>query len=113
MDTGHDDVLRDFISEMKRLRSMLDQRTKAYSDTYEDLAAFMKTIRGRKILSPQLERQFQAKLRKVRLTMSWSSSPAPARVCTGIRAARKAFSIAVSCALVRTSTAWSAHRPPG
>lgn len=65
MDTGHDDVLRNFISEMKRLRSMLDQRTKAYADTYEELADFMRTIRGRKILSAQLRRELQGKVRRV------------------------------------------------
>lgn len=65
VDTGQDDVLRDFISEMKRLRSMLDVRTTAYADTYEDLADYMKSIRGRKILSPQMRRELQAKVRKV------------------------------------------------
>ena len=65
MDSGHDDVLRNFISEMKRLRSMLDQRTKAYADTYEELADFMRTIRGRKILSAQHRRELQGKVRRV------------------------------------------------
>ena len=50
---------------MKRLRSMLDQRTKAYADTYEELADFMRTIRGRKILSAQLRRELQGKVRRV------------------------------------------------
>jgi hypothetical protein len=65
MDTGHDDVLRDFISEMKRLRSMLDKRTTPYADTYGELADYMKTIRGRKILNPQMRRELDAKVRRV------------------------------------------------
>ena len=65
MDTGHDDVLRDFISEMKRLHSMLDKRTTPYADTYEELADYMKTIRGRKILNPQMRRELDAKVRRV------------------------------------------------
>jgi len=65
MDTGHDDVLRDFISEMKRLRPMLDARTKAYGDTYEELADYLKMIRGRKILNAQIRRDLQGKVRRV------------------------------------------------
>jgi hypothetical protein len=44
---------------------MLDQRTKAYADTYEELADFMRTIRGRKILSAQHRRELQGKVRRV------------------------------------------------
>ncbi len=65
MDTGHDDALRNFISDMKRLRPMLDQRTKAFSDTYEDLADYVKKIRGRKILNDQIRRELSEMSRQV------------------------------------------------
>ena len=65
MKTGHDDVLRDFNSEMKRMRSMLDKRTTPYANTSEELAYYMKTIRGRKILNLQMRRELDAKVRRV------------------------------------------------
>ena len=65
MDTGHDDVLRDFISDMKGLRSKLDQRTKQYADSYEELATYLRMIRGRKTFNAQIEREFRGKLRQV------------------------------------------------
>lgn len=59
------DVLRDFVSDMKRLRPMLDQRTKEFADTYEELADYLVEIRGRRQLNAQNKRVLDAHIRKV------------------------------------------------
>lgn len=59
------DVLKNFISDMKRLRPMLDQRTKEFADTYEELADYLVDIRGRKLLNPQMRRELNAHVSKV------------------------------------------------
>ena len=43
----------------------IDQRTKNYYDSYEELADYMKSIRGRRILNAQMRRELQSKVRKV------------------------------------------------
>ncbi len=44
---------------------MLDKRTRAFSDTYDELANYVKTVRGRKILNTQIRRELRKKSRRV------------------------------------------------
>lgn len=59
METGMDDPLWDSLSQMNKLRSKVDKRTKPYLDSYLSTAAFLKEHRGRTNLNAQLLREFQ------------------------------------------------------
>lgn len=62
---GSDDVLFSLISELKRQRPKLDQRTIAYSDSHTELAEFFKALRGKKYLNKQMERELNSGIRKL------------------------------------------------
>ena len=51
------DVLAELVTEMNRLRPKLDKRTIDYSDSYVDIANFIKKHRGRKRFTEQLVRE--------------------------------------------------------
>jgi hypothetical protein len=65
LETGTDDVLFGLVSELKRLRPMLDPRTADYAGAHEELAAYIKSIRGRRQVTTQIGRELQVRLRKV------------------------------------------------
>ncbi|HEY8961405.1 MAG TPA: hypothetical protein VIM57_04305, partial [Luteolibacter sp.] len=62
---GSDDVLTGFISEMERLRVKLDKRTVDYGDSYHRLALYIKSIRGRRQFTSQMQQELRAAVLKV------------------------------------------------
>lgn len=55
-----DDKLSDLVSELNRLRPMLDKRTIKYADSYIDVSRFIKRHRARKTWNDQLRRELNA-----------------------------------------------------
>jgi len=49
-----DDVLRDLLFDLSKLRPKLDKRTIKYADSYDDVAKFIKQYRDRKYFTNQL-----------------------------------------------------------
>lgn len=63
--SGNDDVLFKFIGEMERLRDKLDKRTLDYGDSYRSLALYIKSIRGKKQFTRQIQDELRASVRRV------------------------------------------------
>ncbi|MFD2257678.1 S16 family serine protease [Luteolibacter algae] len=62
---GNSDLLFKFESEMIRLRPLLDKRTIDFSDSYIELAEFVRDNRDRKIFTPQLQRELDGAVSKI------------------------------------------------
>lgn len=57
---GNDDVLAKLRNDLSKLRPKLDKRTIDFADSYRNLADFFKKYRGRKILTPDVKRDFNS-----------------------------------------------------
>jgi len=64
--SGNSDVLFKFEGELGRLKPVLDKRTIRYCDSYLGLAQYIRDIRNRRIYTPQMRRELQASVIKVR-----------------------------------------------
>ena len=62
---GGDDVLRELIIDLHRIRPQIDKRLLKYADANRDLAQFIDTIRGRKNWNTQLEREMNETIARV------------------------------------------------
>ena len=62
---GGDDILRELIIDLHRIRPQIDKRLLKYADANRDLAQFIDTIRGRKNWNTQLEREMNETIAKV------------------------------------------------
>ena len=62
---GNDDVLAKLRNDLSKIRPKLDKRTVDYADAYRELAEFFKKYRGRKILTPDVSRDFKASIQKL------------------------------------------------
>ena len=65
VDSGHDDVLRDLVLDINRLRPKLDRRTRPYCDSYENFASFIKEIRSRRFLKPSEITQIKSMVKSI------------------------------------------------
>lgn len=65
LDTGSDDVLAGLVFELRRLRPMLDPRTKDFFDAYVELSSYVKEIRSRRIINEQIQRELRTRSRRV------------------------------------------------
>lgn len=68
--SGDEDVLYRFIADMDRLRDKLDKRTIDYGDSYRGLATYVRSIRGRKQFTPQMQDELNAAAKRVKARRS-------------------------------------------
>ncbi|MFC4992418.1 S16 family serine protease [Rubritalea tangerina] len=62
---GSGDVLFSLISDLRKLKHKVDPRTREYCDSYIDLAEHVKLVRGKKVWTPQNERELRAAIREM------------------------------------------------
>lgn len=62
---GGSDVLAKFVFRSAALQRIIDPRTRDYAKSYNDLAAFFKSVRTRKGWNGQLQRELDAKVNRV------------------------------------------------
>ncbi|MFT5883408.1 MAG: hypothetical protein ACI9FG_001923 [Crocinitomicaceae bacterium] len=53
---GNKDVLYRFISDLRKLKLQVSPRNKGYCDSYIKLAEYVKSVRAKKIWTPQNQR---------------------------------------------------------